>query len=211
MADFLGALTRLVTIEDAKCVYCGRDVPQPGSVCAACHLKQERLWNHNGFFGGLLYVFAYEGIVRKLIHNFKYDDMPYLGAFMAAKMHAFLLKNQIGFDLITFVPIHEKRLAWRGFDQSEMLANYLGAQTGTPCLSLLRRVRDTVPQFDLARTERLKNVKGAFAPAQKTDLSGKKVLLVDDVCTTGATFSACERILFKMGAVVLPFAFAREN
>jgi competence protein ComFC len=211
MADFLGALKKLITLEDAKCVYCGRDVPRPGSVCGACRPKQERLLNKNGFFGGTLHVFAYEGIVRKLIHNFKYNDMPYLGAFMAEKMVAFLAENQIKFSLITFVPIHENRLAWRGFDQSEMLANYLSGETGIPCRALLVRSRDTVPQFDLAREDRQKNVKGAFTPREKSDLSGKIVLLVDDVCTTGATFAACEKVLRKMGARVIPFAFAREN
>lgn len=211
MADFLGSLKKLITLEDAKCVYCGRDVPHPGSVCTVCGIKQEPLLNQNGFYGGILYVFAYQGIIRKLIHNFKYNDMPCLGVFMAEKMVACLVENGIKFDLVTFVPIHKNRRAWRGFDQSEVLANYLGAQTGTACRALLSRSRDTVPQFDLAREERLKNVKNAFAAREKADLSGRTVLLVDDVCTTGSTFAACEKVLRKMGARVIPFAFAREN
>jgi len=211
MAGFLSAFKKIVSLEDAKCVYCGRDVPQPGTVCAACLPKLERLRNKNGFWGAILYVFEYEGIVRKLVHNFKYNDMPYLGAYMAGQMRGFLLENKIEFNLITFVPIHKNRLAWRGFDQSETLADYLSAQTGIPSRALLSRVRDTTPQFGLARDQRQKNVKGAFVPLEKINLSGRKILLVDDVCTTGATVSACGKVLEKMGALVLPFAFAREN
>lgn len=211
MADFLGTLSKLIVLKNAKCVYCRRDIPGPDEVCAACLTKQGQLLNQTGFFGNYLYVFKYEGIVRKLIHNFKYNDMPYLGVYMAACMAAYLNVAAIQYDLITFVPIHENRLKWRGFDQSEMLANFLGAEAGAPCSRLLKRTRDTVPQFDLSRAEREKNVKGAFCAESKLSLTQKKVLLVDDVCTTGATLNACSRILEKAGAVVLPFTFARES
>lgn len=211
MADFLGTLSKLIELKNAKCAYCRKDIAGPEEICPACLKKQGQLLNRNGFHGNYLYVFEYQGIVRKLIHNFKYNDMPYLGAFMAARMAAYLDASSIHCDLITFVPIHKNRLGWRGFDQSEMLANYLGAQTGVPCRRLLKRTRDTVPQFDLSRTEREKNVKGAFSADDRFSLEGKKVLLVDDVCTTGATLDACCGILEKAGAIVLPFAFARET
>ncbi len=211
MQGFLNALSKLLELKDAKCVYCGRDIPQPGWVCTVCQPKQEKLQNEKGFYGGFLHVFAYEGVIRKLLHDFKYNDMPYLGAFMAEKMYAFLLENEVRFDLITFVPIHPRRLAWRGFDQAEILAGYLSVQTGKSSRPLLRRVRDTAPQFDLARGERQKNVKGAFAPLKKENLSGTTLLLIDDVRTTGATLFACEKVLAAMGATVISFTFAKEN
>ncbi len=211
MADFLGTLSRLIELKNAKCVYCRRDIPGPDEVCPACLQKQGRLLNKTGFFGNYLYVFEYKGIVRKLIHNFKYNDMPYLGVYMAARMASYLNAAAAHFDLITYVPIHENRLQWRGFDQSGMLANYLSAQTGVPCRNLLKRTRDTVPQFDLSRAEREKNVKGAFCAQGTLSLKHTKVLLVDDICTTGATLKACAKILEKAGAVVLPFAYARET
>jgi ComF family protein len=211
MADLLAVLQNLFILKDAQCVYCGRDVPQPGQVCAACRPKAERLENHNGFYGGLLYVFTYEGVVRSLIHRFKYDDMPCLGAFMAEGMKNCLQENRVEADVVTHVPIHPRRMAWRGFDQSEILAKELSCRTDIPFRALLSRIKDTRPQFDLERKQRETNVKGAFAPLQKEDLSGKKVLLVDDVCTTGATFRACEKVLSKMGATVILLAYAREN
>ena len=211
MAGFLDAVKKLITLKDAKCVYCGRDIPQPGWTCADCRPKEQNLRNQSGFFGGILYVFVYEGIVRALIHRFKYDDMPSLGAYMASGMQICLKENGVTADLITFVPIHPARRAWRGFDQSETLARQLSVLTGIPCMALLKRVRNTRPQFDLAREQRMQNVKGAFERAEKIDLAGKKVLLIDDVCTTGATFAACGKVLSKMGATVVLFAYAREN
>jgi competence protein ComFC len=211
MEGFSNAFLKLFELKDAKCVYCGRDVPEPGWVCAACRPKQEKLKNKNGFHGSCLHAFDYAGIIRKLLHDFKYNDMPYRGAFMAKKMYTCLLENEVHFDLITFVPIHPRRLAWRGFDQSEVLAGYLSAQTGKMHRPLLRRVRDTAPQFDLAREERQKNVKGAFAPLGKEDLTGQTLLLIDDVRTTGATLFACEKVLEKLGATVISFTFAKEN
>ncbi len=210
MADFLGTLSNLFSLKGAKCAYCGRDIPA-GSVCGNCGGQEEALFNKKGFLGSLLYVFDYGGVVRKMIHNFKYNDMPYLGAYMAAKMHERLLELRVDFDLITFVPVHENRLRWRGFDQAEMLAGYLSAQTGVPYQKLLSRTRDTVPQFDLGREERKKNVKGAFCAAGPLDLAGKKVLLVDDVCTTGSTLRECAGILEKAGATMVLFTFARES
>jgi competence protein ComFC len=211
MPDFLGILSKLIVVKNAKCVYCRRDVPGPEEVCPACLKKQEQLLNKTGFYGNYLYVFEYSGIVRKLIHNFKYNDMPFLGVYMAARMAAYLNAADVKFDLITYVPIHENRLKWRGFDQSEMLAGYLGAEMGIPCKRLLRRTRDTVPQFDLSRKERQKNMKGAFCAEGKLSLKGKKVLLIDDVCTTGSTIDACSAILEKSGAVVLPFTYSFEK
>lgn len=210
MADFLGALAGLFALKGAKCVYCGRDIPS-GDVCGGCSPKQETLLNKKGFYGNLLYVFNYDGVVRKLIHDFKYNDMPYLGAFMAAKMYDCLTEMQVVCDLVTFVPVHQNRLKWRGFDQSEMLAGYLSAQLGVPYKRLINRARDTAPQFELGREERKVNVKGAFCAAEALQLAGKRVLLVDDVCTTGATIRECAGILEKAGAVVIPFTFAREN
>ena len=210
MAGFLEALGGLFSQKGFRCVYCGRDVPS-GSVCGACNAQEERLRNKKGFRGNLLYVYDYDGIVRKLIHNFKYNDMPYVGAYMAAQMVACLQENRVDFDLITFVPVHENRLRWRGFDQAEMLASYLSAQSGVPYKKLLCRARDTEPQFDLGREERKVNVKGAFCAAGPLQLAGEKVLLLDDVCTTGSTLRECASVLEKAGAVVIPFTFAREN
>lgn len=210
MADFFGALAGLFSLKGSRCVYCGRDIPS-GSVCGGCSKQEELMRNKKGFLGNLLYAFDYGGVVRKLIHNFKYNDMPYLGAYMAARMHVCLEEAHVNFDLITFVPVHENRLRWRGFDQAEMLASYLSAQTGKPYKKLLMRARDTAPQFDLGRDERKVNVKGAFCAAEPLRLKGKKVLLIDDVCTTGSTLRECAGILVKAGAVVIPFTFAREN
>lgn len=207
---FFKSLSGLFFPEIQKCVYCGRDVPD-GQVCVGCAPGADRLRNNRGFYGNLLYVYAYEGPVRLLIHNFKYNDMPFLGAYMAEQMHHFLLQWQIEYDLITFVPVHAKRLRWRGFDQSEMLANYLSAQSGVPCLRLLCRVRNTKPQFELSREERKNNLKHAFTGVPGTGIAGKRVLLVDDICTTGSTLRECEIVLKGMRAAAIPFVYARED
>jgi ComF family protein len=118
---------------------------------------------------------------------------------MAHGCQEFLEANPI--DLIIPVPLHPKRLRWRGFNQSLLLARQVSRMYEVPVDPfLLYRSRETPPQTQLTEEERRKNVRGAFAMDAAKPLKGKSVLLVDDVYTSGATVNECSRVLVRGGA-----------
>jgi len=104
-----------------------------------------------------------------------------------------------GFDLVVPVPLHPRRLRSRGYNQSELLSRrFAKIRRLEHSASILERTRETPPQTALGRAERAKNVRKAFLAS--TEVGGRKVLLIDDVCTTGATIQECARALLKAGA-----------
>jgi len=116
-----------------------------------------------------------------------------------------------GFDAVCYVPLHPKRRRLRGFDQAELLAKRIAQALGVPFIAGASRTRDTKTQTKLNRAERKENMQGAFAPGAR--LSGR-VLLIDDVLTTGSTAAACAQALVQSGAgsvFLLTFARAREE
>lgn len=158
----------------------------------------------------------YSATMRELIQSFKYRDrhegLPLFARWLA-KAGAELLADA---DLIVPVPLYPSRLWWRRFNQSAMLAQAVGRLTGVPvdCFTLAR-VRRTATQVGLTADQRRRNVAGAFkvTRARADRVKGKKVVVVDDVITTGATAEACARALKRAGAArvdVLALARAVE-
>lgn len=101
------------------------------------------------------------------------------------------------FDLITFVPMHPIPLKKRGYNQSELLANELSKLMGIPCVSTLTKIKNTKPQHSLTAKKRRKNLKGAFRIVDKKNVSGRCVLIIDDVVTTGTTLGECAKTIQK--------------
>ncbi len=164
----------------------------------------------NGYDAAYSYG-AYEGKLRELIHLLKYR-----GIFTLAKPLAELTLRAYPrderFDLIVPMPMHWLRQWRRGFNQSALLSKVIGRRLGIPVAAAVRRRRPTPPQAGLSNSQRRKNVSGAFSPARGNRLDGKRVLLVDDVLTTGATASACSRVLKQAGAgYVAVLALARTD
>jgi ComF family protein len=148
---------------------------------------------------------AYEGALRRVLHGLKYERRRTLAAPLAALMRARGAGVLAGADLVVPVPLHWRRQHARGFNQADDLARGLGL----PVACALRRVRRTAPQFGLTTAGRLRNVRGAFAPPRRRWLGRRThdprlrdacVVLVDDVCTTGATLDACAEVLLEGGA-----------
>ncbi len=142
---------------------------------------------------------AYEGRLRELIHLFKYARVQTLAAPLGALLASALPRDE-RFDFITPTPLHWQRRWRRGFNQSDLLARNLSRRTGIPVLRALRRVHATRTQAGLSNTGRRKNVARAFTVRRGARLDGKRVLLIDDVMTTGSTASACAIALKRAGA-----------
>jgi ComF family protein len=140
---------------------------------------------------------AYEGTLRKLIHLFKYSGMRGLAVPLAGLL-ADALPRDRQFDAVTAVPLHWRRRWQRGFNQSELLGKAVARRRGIPALKLLRRAAATRAQAGLSNSQRRENVAGAFVARRR--VAGMRILLVDDVMTTGATAGACARALKKAGA-----------
>ena len=143
-------------------------------------------------FEQLRVPFLHAGLARQILLDLKYRGHRHLAPLLADLLRPHL---PAGIDAIVPVPLHSSRLAERGYNQSELLARSLGPPVAS---GVLVRTRPTPPQAGLNQAERLANVRGAFAAPSRLD--GRRVLLVDDVCTTGATLSACARTLRRAGA-----------
>ncbi len=136
------------------------------------------------------------GLARALVHNLKFRGHRHLASVMADAMCPLLLPDV---DLIVPIPLHRDRMSERGYNQAALLAREIGSRLLCDVeLTLLLRIRSTRPQTGLAKSDRLINVRGAFALTGKVDPS-KHVLLVDDVSTTGATLAACADALSRAG------------
>ena len=147
-------------------------------------------------FGWARGVLVYDDATAKAIHRFKYGHDTTYSRPLGSMMADYTLE---GFDLIIPVPLHIKRLRERGFNQSLLLANAIGKRQGIPVDPyILKRTRWTEPQVNLTGLERKVNVKGAFEVCG--DVRGKRILIVDDVYTTGATVSECSKALKRSGA-----------
>ncbi len=142
---------------------------------------------------------AYEGALRELIHLFKYAKIKPLAGRLG-KLIASAIPRDQAFDLIVPVPLHWRRRMGRGFNQSELLADAVARRYGARAVNAMRRKRSTAVQAGLTNSKRRLNVAGAFAVRRREAVEGRRVLLVDDVMTTGATLSACAGALKRAGA-----------
>ena len=195
----------IVPIESPLCRRCGQAIASD-TLCPRCQIRPPLVT-------GLRAAAYLEGPLRQAIHSFKYNGVRALaqplGRILYEKGYA---ANRMSTDLVLPVPLHPARLGQRGFNQAALLAEELAWQVGVEldCEGLVR-VRDTRSQVGLSAAERYANVQGAFA-WRGNGLDRKHVLLIDDVCTTGATMEACAEALWPAGAAaVWGLALAREG
>ena len=154
----------------------------------------------------------YDEIARTLVHALKYGDRldlaPTLGRWMVQAGAPLLAEA----DALVPVPLHWRRLWWRRFNQSAALAEVVAARAKLPVAHALARVKATRPQVGLTASERALNVQGAFRvpEAARADVKGRRLVIVDDVLTSGATIDACSRVLLRAGAAAVDvLVFAR--
>ena len=142
---------------------------------------------------------ACEGPLRELIHLYKYGKVQTLAGPLSDLLASALPRDQ-RFDAVAPAPLHWRRRWLRGFNQAGLLARGLSKRTGIPLLRALRRIRSTETQAGLSNTARRRNVTGAFQARRRAAITGKRILLVDDVMTTGSTGAACAIALKRAGA-----------
>lgn len=193
-------------IDAPYCTVCGipfLNAPGPLHACGECG-KTPRPFKEAR--SALVYA---EG-VDSAVKAFKYGGSTILAGSLGHFMHGALSLFSAAPEVIVPVPLHKKRLRKRGFNQSLLLARELNRKLSIELDYLsLRRVRDTEQQTRLAHAEREKNVAGAFEVSDKNRFRDRRVLLVDDVFTTGATILECSRVLKRAGAEVYAITLAR--
>lgn len=161
-------------------------------VCLACVLGHNR-YDTAYSFG------SYEGTLRDLIHLFKYEGVQTL-ARPLGRMILRSFPREARFDAIVPMPLHWTKRIARGYNQSRLLALELSRGTGLPVERLVRRRRATPSQAGLRGRDRRANVRGAFAVLSADRVAGRRLLLIDDVLTTGSTLNACAAVLKSAGA-----------
>lgn len=202
--DCESQLTRIVPPFCSKC-----SEPFAGEItnpfdCANCaHRKL--------YFDAAISGFRSRGIARRVILDFKYGRKAHLRHLVGSWLFAALQDDRIRdreFDLIIPVPLHPARQRERGFNQAALLADLVSRKLSIPACPLLQRIRYTTTQTAFDRAERMENLRGAFRLRKKADVQQLRVLLIDDVLTTGSTLSECARVLKGAGATSVHAATA---
>lgn len=184
--------SRLLPVGEHYCTKCGKPLKK-GQSCRLC-ARSEFL------FRASRAPYIYEGPAAALIKKLKYDGCLDLVPILTELLYAFWQGLGWDADLIVPVPLSEKRRAQRGFNQSEMIGAAFSKKTGIPMVpGALMKIRHTARQVGLNAEERRENLSGAFA-AEELMVKGKRILLLDDVMTTGSTFAECSAVLLKAGA-----------
>ena len=182
------------------CPRCGVSIgafTEPTGGCNRCR-------NFKLAYDRLARVGLYQGPLAELIRALKFRRRAHSARFLGQLLFQAIQGADLAkdFELITWVPLHWWRRWNRGYNQAELLARRLASLSGQPARPLLKRIRWTAPQTRLTRSARLANVRGAFALRRGISITGKRVLLVDDVLTTGATASEASSVLLTAGAQV---------
>ena len=213
------ALLELIYPIRAECMGCGtRAGFERDWLCEDCRQALSNRWvgaappPEGGLIDGAAYAYLYGGPAGGLVRNLKYRGVSRLAEPMGRQMlRAFDGLQPAQIDCVVPVPMHIRRTRKRGVNQALLLAREMAGGLGLPLAEALVRTRNTRQQARLDAAERLHNLDGAFAVA--CDVKGKRVLLVDDVCTTGATANACAEALLAGGAsavLLVCFCLARK-
>ncbi|MBO4572844.1 MAG: ComF family protein [Clostridia bacterium] len=182
---------RLHPITADRCATCGRQNLKPVEACASC-----KNWEVDKARSS----FDYHDGASRLIKALKYDGAAYLAPILAGYMFRTYVENLFAPDVITFVPMTEKEKFLRGYNHAEKLCDELCALLDIEPSDILEKKFETENQVGLDYAERKKNLKGSFGVKEGVDLKGKKVLIVDDVVTTGATAGEIAEVLKKRHA-----------
>jgi len=215
----LKRLMELLFPLNAVCMGCGSEAGfEKPWLCDECRKQLANSWigasppPEKCIVDGAAFAYNYHGPAGSMVRNLKYRGILRLADIMADDMvRALKAIEPTGADMIVPVPMHPRRMKKRGYNQAEVLANALSRKTGIPCVPALSRIRNTLQQARLSDRDRMTNLRNAFY--SDTSVYEKRVLLIDDVCTTGGTAHNCAEALRIAGAkniFLLCFAIAKQ-
>ena len=187
-----------------QCRTCGKFLPDGVETCGSCLLRPPPFLRHISYA-------AYEDTLRAIIILYKYGEVEALKTFLAS-LYLEILRKKLpaGFHAVVPVPVDRERR--HGFMPVWTMGRLLARELKIEFLpNLLRKKKSTPPQVGLSQAQRKTNLNGAFALADKQKLAGKKILLIDDVTTTGTTIKKCAAILKKSGAQVTALTLAQSR
>ncbi|MBN1953773.1 MAG: ComF family protein [Anaerolineae bacterium] len=186
---------QLPWLDGTICTRCGLPI-QAGELCPRCAQTPLRL-------DGIRSALLFDGPAREAIHRLKYRQGRQLAEPLGGLLRMYWEEHPLPVNVIVPVPLHPSRLRQRGYNQAALLARELGRKIGLPVNEkALLRVRATASQMRLSAADRRRNVQDAFQCSDDR-VAGQKVLLLDDVCTTGATLEACADALHSKGAAAV--------
>ncbi len=178
-------------ISESFCKHCGAE----NEFCSCIH-------NGSAFLPHITAPFLYYGSIKERLHAFKFggktEEAKFFGYEMSVRFQAVF--PSVKPDYVTFVPMTKLKLEKRGYNQSELIAQVIANELSVENADLLFKIKNTLNQHTLSKAERLTNLNGAFAANNGYDLSGKTILLCDDIKTTGTTLKKCCDVLFAAGA-----------
>lgn len=188
-----------------KCVLCGRVLQdRQTDLCHSCRADTPEFSQGNiklPYLAQYHALWYYEGTVRSSLLRFKFRNARSYAECYGRMIAMRLLQSRDSFDVLTWVPISRLRKWRRGYDQVELIANAAGRELGITPVRTLKKVRHNPPQSGLANApERRANVLGVYRVKVPQQIAGKRILLLDDIVTTGATASECARVLLTAGA-----------
>ena len=187
---------KIEPLKPPLCGKCGRHI-DGGIICFSC--KSRRIYFEKAKSYG-----EFSGVLKEAIHLLKYDKKLILVDKLANLMDGIVDLFEGEFHYLVAVPIHKKKQRKRGFNQTELLSDKISKMRGIPILSGLTKEIDTPHQVGLDYSERMQNVKGSFRwKGNKKQIEGKRLLLIDDVMTTGSTVNECSNVLMAEGAEVV--------
>ncbi len=196
------------------CFFCStNELDLKDNICKSCRdsieIVNNEVFLNTSFIDECYYTTVYNKFMKGIIKRYKFNDKSFLykplGTILIDTVYEKKLNNKV--DIIAFVPTHRRKETIRGYNQSELLASFLSKELNKPLLKTFIKQNHTLDQHFLDREDRRENLKNAFKVRKKEDVEGKKILLIDDILTSGSTMEECGRELIKNEAKAV-FALA---
>ncbi len=202
----MGCFTKIEIVKTRTCLYCGK-LSNSGKICQKCKIKNKSK------ISSALWVGHYnDKRLKDLIHAYKYDGIIELSETFA-EMLTYAIKENIKYqdNIIVPVPLSRQKMARRGFNQSEIIARKISENLGVSGGLALSRIKNTRSQVGLSREERIANIKNAIICRDKDLINNRKIILIDDVATTGTTLNECAKVLIDNGAKKVDAVFVARG
>lgn len=201
----LKALNELIFPINNTCFMCKeRNTEVKDFICETCYSNLEivnrEISIDSLYIEKIYYSLVYNRFIRDIIRHYKYNGKNYLYRPLGQIILNTYYKTNIEIDKIAYVPMHRRKEALRGYNQAELLAKYISKKIEKPLIKDLIKIKSTREQSHLNKVERMKNLRDSFKIKNKKSINGLRILLIDDIITTGETMNECSRVLKQGGA-----------